>query len=258
MKKTVQTIRKSKGQRRLVAITAYDAIFGDLASRAGMDIILVGDSVGNTMLGHSTTMNVTVDVMVHHTAAVRRTEPESLLVADLPFAQAHLAKEEVLQACTRLIQEGGAEAVKIEGNSNLEGTLNYLIDAGIPIMGHVGLLPQRVHTLGGYRKFGKTNEEHDSLLEDATAMQRAGCFAIIGEMIESKVAAEITNSLIIPHIGIGSGPKCDGQILVSTDMLGFQSKFYPSFVKAYANLEETILDAFRTYGREVKDNIFPE
>ena len=258
MKKTVQTIRKSKGQRRLVAITAYDAIFGELASRAGMDIILVGDSVGNTMLGHSTTLNVTVDVMVHHTAAVRRTEPESLLVADLPFAQAHLAKEKVLQACTRLIQEGGAEAVKIEGNSNLEGTLNYLIDAGIPIMGHVGLLPQRVNTLGGYRKFGKTNEERDSLLEDAIAMQRAGCFAVIGEMIESKVAAEITNSLIIPHIGIGSGPECDGQILVSTDMLGFQSKFYPSFVKAYANLEETILDAFRTYGREVKDNIFPE
>ena len=258
MQKTVQTIRKSKGQRRLVAITAYDAIFGELASRAGIDIILVGDSVGNTVLGHSTTLNVTVDVMVHHTAAVRRTEPESLLVADLPFAQAHLAKEKVLQACTRLIQEGGAEAVKIEGNSNLEGTLNYLIDAGIPIMGHVGLLPQRVNTLGGYRKFGKNNEERDSLLEDATAMQRAGCFAVIGEMIESKVAAEITNSLIIPHIGIGSGPECDGQILVSTDMLGLQSKFYPSFVKAYANLEETILDAFRTYGREVKDNIFPE
>ena len=258
MKKTVQTIRKSKGQRRLVAITAYDAIFGDLASRAEMDIILVGDSVGNTMLGHSTTLNVTVDVMVHHTAAVRRTEPESLLVADLPFAQAHLAKEEVLLACTRLIQEGGAEAVKIEGNSNLEGTLNYLIDAGIPIMGHVGLLPQRVNTLGGYRKFGKTNEERDSLLEDATAMQRAGCFAVIGEMIESKVAAEITNSLTIPHIGIGSGPDCDGQILVCTDMLGFQSKFHPSFVKKYANLEETILDALRTYGREVEDKIFPE
>ena len=125
-------------------------------------------------------------------------------------------------------------------------------------MGHVGLLPQRVNTLGGYRKFGKTDEERDSLLEDALAMQRAGCFAILGEMIESKVAAEITNSVKIPHIGIGSGPECDGQILVCTDVLGFQSKLHPSFVKTYANLEDTILEAYRSYSREVKDKIFPE
>ena len=258
MKKTVQTIRKSKGQRRLAAITAYDALMGELASRAGMDLILVGDSVGNTVLGHVTTVPVTMDVMVHHSAAVRRAGPESLLVADLPFAQAHLAKEEVLRHCARLIQEGGAEAVKIEGDASLEPTLAHLVNAGIPVLGHVGLLPQRVNALGGYRKFGKTDEERKALLEDAAAMERAGCFAVIGEMIEPAVAAEITETLSIPHIGIGCGPNCDGQILVCTDMLGFQSKFHPSFVKTYANLEETILDAFRNYGQDVQDGAFPE
>ena len=258
MKKTVQTIRNSKGERRLAAITAYDALMGALASRAGMDIILVGDSVGNTVLGHPTTVQVTMDVMVHHTAAVRRAEPESLLVADLPFAQAHREREAVLEQCARLVQEGGAEAVKIEGDASLEPVLSHIINAGIPVLGHIGLLPQRVNALGGYRKFGKTPEEHQALLEDAAAMERAGCFAVIGEMIEPAVAAEITQSIGIPHIGIGCGPGCDGQILVCTDMLGFQSKFHPSFVKTYANLEETILEAFRSYGQEVQDGAFPK
>ena len=258
VKKTVQTIRKSKGENRLAAITAYDTLMGGLASRAGMDIILVGDSVGNTVLGHPSTVEVTLDVMVHHTAAVSRAEPDSLLVADLPFALAHLGKEEVLRHCARLLQEGRAQAVKIEGDAALEPTLSHIIGAGIPVMGHIGLLPQRVNALGGYRKFGRSKAERDALLEDATAMERAGCFALIGEMIDPAVAAEITQTVKIPHIGIGSGPECDGQILVCTDMLGFQSKFHPSFVKTYANLEESILEAFGNYAHEVRERQFPQ
>lgn len=258
MKKTVQTIRNSKGQDRLVAITAYDTLMADLASRAGIDIILVGDSVGNTVLGFTTTVTVTLDMMVHHTAAVRRANPESLLVADLPFGQAHLRPEATLEQCIRLVQEGGAEAVKIEGDASLEDTLARIVDAGIPVMGHIGLLPQRVNALGGYRKFGKTENERESLLRDAAAMERAGCFALIGEMIEPETTAAITAATTVPHIGIGSGPDCDGQILVCTDMLGFQSKFHPSFVKTYANLEDTILNAFDQYGRDVREGQFPQ
>ncbi len=258
MKKSVQTIRNAKGKNFLTAITAYDSLMAELASLAGMDIILVGDSLGNTVLGFPTTVEVTLEMMIHHTAAVRRANPESLLVADLPFAQAHLQPKETLKQCARLIQEGGAEAVKIEGDASMENTLADIVSAGIPVMGHIGLLPQRVNALGGYRRFGKTGKERDSLLQDAQAMERAGCFALVGEMIEPKTAAKITECLSIPHIGIGSGPKCDGQILVCTDMLGFQSKFHPSFIKTYANLKETILKAFSQYGNEVREGIFPK
>ncbi|MBT3469974.1 MAG: 3-methyl-2-oxobutanoate hydroxymethyltransferase [Opitutae bacterium] len=258
MKKTVQTIRKAKGKNQITAITAYDTLMADFASRANMDILLVGDSVGTTALGFQTTVEVTMEMMIHHCAAVRRANPSCLLVVDVPFAQAHLSPEESLKQCVRLIQEGGAEAVKIEGDSALEGTIAHIVTSGIPVMGHIGLLPQRINDLGGYRKFGRTEKERDSLLRDAKAMEDAGCFALVGEMIEPQTTAKITSSTSIPIIGIGSGNDCDGQILVCTDMLGYQSEFNPSFVKTYANLEETILSAFKQYGKEVREGTFPK
>lgn len=258
MKKTVQTIRKSKGKSSITALTAYDTLTAQLASQAGIDLILIGDSLGTTHLGFETTVEVTLAHILHHTAAVSRAQPESLVVADLPFAHAHFSQSETLQSCAKLMQEGGAQAVKIEADSTLVPTIKHICSAGIPVLGHIGLLPQRIHSLGKYRKFGKNQAEADQLLKDAIALQEAGCFALIGEMIDEKVTAQITQSLEIPLIGIGCGPDCDGQILVSSDMLGYPSAFHPNFVKTYANLEKIILDAFETYAQEVRDGSFPQ
>lgn len=258
MKKTVQTIRNSKGKTAITALTAYDALTAQLASRAGIDVLLIGDSLGTTHLGYPTTVEVTLDHITHHTAAVSRAKPESLIVSDLPFAHAHYSQSETLKSCAQLLQTGGAQAVKIEADATLAPTVKHICNAGIPIMGHIGLLPQRIHNLGKYRKFGRNQAEADQLLQDAKALQDAGCFALIGEMIDEKVTAEITQALDIPLIGIGCGPHCDGQILVSSDMLGYPSAFHPTFVKTYANLEKIILDAFETYAQEVRDGSFPQ
>ena len=257
MKKTVQTIRNSKGKNLITALTAYDTLTAQLASRAGIDLLLVGDSLGTTHLGFDTTVEVTLDHILHHTAAVSRANPDSLLVADLPFGHSHLSPSETLKSCATLMQQGGAQAVKIEADASMSGTISHLIHAGIPILGHIGLLPQRIHSLGSYRKFGKKPQEADQLLKDAQALQEAGCFALIGEMIDPEVTTKITESLEIPLIGIGCGPHCDGQILVTTDMLGYPSAFHPTFVKTYANLENTILDAFENYADEVRNRLFP-
>ncbi len=257
MKKTVQTIRQAKGKARITALTAYDAPTALLASRAGIDILLVGDSLGTTLLGFETTVQVTLDHILHHTAAVSRAKPESLLVADLPFSHSHLSDSETLQSCARLMQEGGAQAVKIEADASLAPKIRHIINAGVPILGHIGLLPQRVHNLGGYRKFGKTQHEAVQLLEDARALQDAGCFAILGEMIAPDATAHITSNLDVPFLGIGCGPHCDGQILVTTDLLGYPSQFNPSFVKTYANIEKTMTKAFNAYAEEVRNGTFP-
>jgi len=257
-KVTTQRLRKLKGQRPIVCLTAYDAIMGRLADEAGADLLLVGDSVGTTQLGFETTVPVTLDMMVHHTAAVARTRPKALLVADVPFAVAHQGVDGVLNACTRLMQEGGAEAVKIEGGSKMAQTIERLVDAGIPVLGHIGLLPQRFHALGGYRKFGRTEHGRAHLLSDALALQQAGVFAIIGEMIQADSSAELTRQLGVPFIGIGCGHPCDGQILVSNDVLGLGTGHYPSFVKQYAQLAETVKSAFAAYADEVRKGIFPE
>lgn len=257
MKKTVQTIRKAKGKNPITALTAYDAPTALLASRAGIDLLLVGDSLGTTLLGFETTVQVKLEHILHHTAAVNRANPDSLLVADLPFAHSHLSQSETLQSCARLMQEGGAQAVKIEADASLAPKIQHIINAGIPVLGHIGLLPQRVHDLGGYRKFGKTQHEAVQLQEDALALQEAGCFALLGEMIAPDVTAQITESLEVPFIGIGCGTHCDGQILVTTDLLGYPSQFNPSFVKTYANLEKTMTDAFQAYAEEVRNGTFP-
>ena len=220
---TTQTIAQAKGNRPLVAVTAYDSVMAHFADKAGVDFILVGDSVGTTQLGFDTTIPVTLDMMCHHTAAVSRAKLRALLVTDIPFAVAHDDFSVLLAACRRLMQEGGAEAVKIEGGASMAPSITRLVEAGVPVLGHIGLLPQQFHKLGGYRKFGRDKKEKSVLVDDALALEKAGAFAVIGEMIDGTVAGAIASQMALPLVGIGSGPDCDGQILVCNDLLGMTS-----------------------------------
>ena len=254
---TTKAIRQLKGKRPVVCLTAYDAITAKLASDAGVDLILVGDSYGTTQLGYETTVPVTVDMMLHATAAVVRAKPNSFVIGDVPFAVAHRDAGEVLAICARYLQEAGADAVKLEGGVEVAPIIKKLTDSGIPVVGHIGLLPQQVIQLGGYRKFGKTQAEQDSLVRDARALQDAGCFTFVGEMINDEAARAVSDSVEIPLIGIGSGPHCDGQVLVSTDMLGLNPGKVPSFVKTYANLKEDITKAFAAFAEDVRERKFP-
>lgn len=258
MKTTTLTLRKLKGQRLIVAATAYDAITARYAAEAGVDLILVGDSVGNTLLGFDSTIPVTLDMMVHHTAAVARAKPEALLVADVPFVEAHFDFKQVLAACQRLMQAAGAEAVKIEGGAGLAGKIARLVAAGVPVMGHIGLHPQQVHNLGRYRKFGVKPAEAEQLLEDALALERAGAFAIVAEMIEPILARTITETLKVPLIGIGAGADCDGQILVCTDLLGMTPGPMPGFAHAFAAVGEEMKKGFAAYVLAVRARKFPK
>lgn len=252
VKPTVRYLAELKGKRTIVGLTAYDAIMGKLISDAGVDFILVGDSVGTTLLGYDTTIPVTIDDMVRHTSAVRRSEPRCLLVADLPFGEASMSFDRLLESCRRLMQEGGADAVKVEGGRDLADDIEKLVATGIPVLGHIGLLPQTVKAIGGYRKFGAERDEAESLYTDAISLEEAGCFAIIAEMIESKVATELANQISPPLIGIGSGPNCDGQILVTQDLLGLTLKGIPSFVSPYANLARDASAALTRYVGDIR------
>ena len=257
MKNTVKTISAKKGIEKISMITAYDAMFASLADRAGADIILVGDSVGNTVLGYDSTVAVTIQVMLHHTAAVVRGTKNALVLADVPFAIAHYSFDKMLEEISKLIQIAGADAVKIEGGKAMAEKIQKLTDAGIAVMAHIGLEPQQVLKLGGYRKFGKTDIEKQRLIEDAKALEKAGAFALLLEMTDAETAAEITKNVSIPTIGIGSGQDCDGQVLVCADILGLTQN-PPKFVKQYANLDKAILDAYTSYISDVKSLNFPK
>ena len=256
MKETTKTILAKKGAEKIAMITAYDALFARFAAAAKMDMILVGDSVGNNILGYSSTIPVTLRDMIHHTAAVSRACGDSLLVADLPFAIAHYSFDKLLDACRALLQEGGAEAVKIEGDARMAGYVERLTDAGIAVMAHIGLRPQQYLRMGGYRKFGKTEEERKQLTCDAKALEKAGAFSILIEMTDHRAAAELTANVSVPTISCGSGPFCDGQVLVMTDVLGLSERA-PKFAKRYANLAGDIVSAYSAYVSEVKSGIFP-
>jgi 3-methyl-2-oxobutanoate hydroxymethyltransferase len=258
VKITTHTLHKLKGQRPIVAVTAYDAITARLVGEVGIDIILVGDSVGNTLLGFDSTIPVTLDMMVHHTAAVARARPDALLAADVPFVEAHFDFERVLQACQRLMQAAGAEAVKIEGGLALAQPVARLVEAGVPVWGHLGLKPQQVRTLGRYKKFGIDAAEAERLLADALALEKAGAFALLLEMVEPNLTRTITETVKIPTIGIGSGPHCDGQILVSTDLLGYEPGHAPAFAKPFAQVGEEIKKGFAAYAAAVRARKFPE
>jgi 3-methyl-2-oxobutanoate hydroxymethyltransferase len=258
VKTTTHTLRKLKGQRPIVAVTAYDALIARLAGEAEVDLILVGDSVGNALLGFDNTLPVTLDMMAHHTAAVARAKPAALLAADVPFIEAHFDFERVLRGCQRLIQEAGAEAVKIEGGLALAPAIARLVEAGVPVWGHLGLKPQQVHTLGRYKKFGVDPAEAEGLLADALALEKAGAFALLLEMVEPNLARTLTETVRIPTIGIGSGPHCDGQILVCTDLLGLAPGSAPPFARAFAQAGEEIKKGFAAYAAAVRARKFPE
>ncbi len=257
MKTTTRTLRELKGQRPIVALTAYDFTTARLASEAGVDLILVGDSLGTTVLGYETTVPVTLEMMLHHTAAVARAGPDGLVVMDIPFPEAHRDVGRLLDACARGLQEGGAGAVKIEGGAAMADRIARIVAAGIPVLGHVGLLPQQIHQLGGYRKFGKTPGEREALLADARAVEGTGAFGLVVEMVDPECTREISEALKIPVIGIGAGSHCDGQVLVSHDLLGLTAGKTPSFVRRYAEAGKVIGDAFKRYAADVRNGNFP-
>ena len=250
MKTTTRSLRALKGVRPIVCLTAYDTISARIAEEGGADLLLVGDSVGNTLLGLADTVGVTMDMMIHHTAAVSRTRPAALVVGDLPFALAHDNFSKLLGYARRFLQEGGAQAVKIEGGASLAPAIAKLVDAGIPVMGHVGLLPQRVHA-AGYRRRGLTPEDQVRLLADAVAVAEAGAFALVVECVDEGFMPAITAAVGIPTIGIGSGQGCDGQILVLHDLLGLTPN-PPPFVRPRAHLHRDAVAAVKSWARQVR------
>lgn len=256
MKRTTKSIAKMKGVSKVAMITAYDALFARLADAAGADIILVGDSLGNTFMGFDSTVPVTLEMMAHHTAAVARANPDAMVLADIPFGCAGMSFDRLLDDCRALYQKASAEAVKIEGGAEIAEKVAGLASAGIAVMGHIGLRPQQVFKLGGYRKFGKTPEERAALVADAKALEEAGAFAVLLEMVDDSAAEAVTKALSVPTIGIGSGPACDGQVLVCTDILGLSS-FTPSFAKKYADLTAEISRAYSEYVADVRSGAFP-
>lgn len=255
---TTSSIRKLKGQRPIVCVAAYDTIFASIADSAGVDLILVGDSMGTTFLGFPSTVPVTLEMIAHHTAAVSRAHPQALIVADIPFALASMSFDRLLEGCAHLMQNCGAAAVKIEGGQSFAPTIARLVDAGVPVLGHIGLLPQRINELGSYRSYGKTEAGAQRLIKDALALQEAGAFAIVGEMIAADTSRKITQELTIPFIGIGCGPDCDGQILVISDILGLTLGGYPSFSKQYANIAKAAREALSAYTDDVRQGRFPQ
>ncbi len=249
-------LMKERGER-IVMLTAYDATMARLFDRAGVDLLLVGDSLGNVILGLDTTIPVTLDAMIHHTRAVTRGTNRALVVADMPFLTYQVSPEQAMQNAARLFQEGGAAAVKLEGGSPVAKTVRRLTQAGLPVMGHLGLTPQYVHHLGGMRQQARNDEAAQELIADALALEDAGAFALVLEAVPDSVAEIATSRLKIPTIGIGAGPHCDGQVLVSYDLLGLFDKFVPPFVKQYAQVGQQILNAVSHYSEDVRQGVFP-
>jgi len=243
--------------KKIVSLTAYDYPTARLADEAGVDVILVGDSLGMVVLGYDSTLPVTIEEMLHHTRAVRRGTRRALVVADMPYGSYHTDTAESLRNAVRFVKEAGAEAVKIEGGERRLEMISRLTEAEIPVMGHVGLTPQSVNALGGYRVQGKTADAAEHLLRDARSVEAAGAFAVVLEAVPRELAAQITRDLRIPTIGIGAGPDCDGQILVTHDMLGLTFNQTPKFARQYANAGELISEAVREYCQDVRRGTFP-
>lgn len=248
--------RKSGGPP-LVVLTAYDAPTAQAAEAAGVDALLVGDSLGNVILGDPDTLRVTVDDMVHHTRAVSRVRERALLIADMPWMSYHLAPADAASNAARLVREGGADAVKLEGGTNRIDAIRAILGCEIPVMGHVGLTPQSVLAMGGFKVQGRSEEQADRIVEDALALAHAGVFSIVLEGIPVDVARRVTDAVEVPTIGIGAGQACDGQVLVYHDLLGLSPGKSPKFVRRYANLFEASVDAIRHWATDVRDGAFP-
>jgi len=253
---TVPQVREAAGRsERLVMVTAYDYPQARAADAAGVDIVLVGDSLAMVVLGHADTLSVTVDEMLHHVKAARRGTERALLVADMPFGSFHLGPEQAVENALRFVKEGGAQAVKIEGART--DVIQALTDAEIPVMGHVGLTPQSIHRFGGFRVQGRGTEARDALLAAASAVEQAGAFSLVLECIPSELGREVTAQVAIPTIGIGAGPHCDGQVLVYHDLLGIEERIAPRFVRRYAELGRASREAIAEFARDVRNGTFP-
>ena len=252
MRLRVSHLRDRKQRReRFAVLTAYDATMAGLLEQAGVDVLLVGDSVATTVLGYDTTLPVTLDVMIHHTAAVVRGTEKALVIADMPFLTYQVTPSEAVRNAGRLLKDAGAAAVKVEGGESVIDVVRRLVDVGIPVMGHLGVLPQSVNQQSGYRQRGRDPREAERIFNDARALQEAGAFAVVLEAIPSELAARITAALDVPTVGIGAGPDCDGQVLVISDLLGLHDKV-PPFAKKYANLADVIVNAARAFVADVQ------
>lgn len=255
---TVPTIMRMKEQsEKITMLTAYDALMAQVLDESGIDIVLVGDSGGMVMGGQDNTLAVTMDEMLFYTRSVRRGVNRALLVADMPFLSYQTGVNDAVKNAGFLLQKGGAEAVKLEGGQAVVEIVKKLVDFGIPVMGHLGLTPQSIHKFGSYRLQGRNEDDTERILHDARLLQDAGAFSIVLEKIPAKLAAKITESVKIPTIGIGAGVHCDGQVLVSHDMLGLYEKFKPKFVRRYAEMGKQMMEAFINYIDDVKSNKFP-
>ena len=258
MKNTVLTFQQAKENgEKLTMLTAYDYSTAKLIDEAGVNSILVGDSLGNVILGYEDTISVTMEDMIHHGAAVARGAKNALVVIDMPFMSYQTSVYDALVNAGRLMKEGRGDAVKLEGGVEVCPQIKAIVDAGIPVCAHIGLTPQSINAFGGFKVQGKSEAAAKKLLEDAKAVEEAGAFAVVIEGVPAKIAALITEQLHIPTIGIGAGKDCDGQVLVYQDMLGMFSDFTPKFVKRYANIGEVMKEAFQNYIKEVRDGVFP-
>ena len=257
MKNTTVTFMEAKGKEKLTVLTAYDYSIARLMADCGINALLVGDSLGMVMLGHDDTLRVSLDDMIRHCAAVARGAGDCLVVCDMPWLSYHISEAEAVRNAGRLVSEGHAQAVKLEGGADFAPTVRALVRASIPVMGHLGLTPQSVNTLGGYKVQGKTQAQAQKLLDDARALQDAGAFALVLECVPAPLAARVTRELAIPTIGIGAGADCDGQVLVWQDMLGLTGRT-PKFVRQFAPVGEAMRQAFRDYASAVREGTFPE
>jgi len=258
MRYTINAIKEMKARgEKITMLTAYDYAMARLVDESGMPLVLVGDSLGMVALGYESTIPVTMDEMIHHTRAVVRGTKQALVVGDMPFMSYHVSTEEALRNAARFIQEGGAQAIKLEGGHTVADKVKRMVECGIPVMGHIGLTPQSIHQLGGFKAQGKTPEAAQRLLQDAFALEAAGAFAIVLESVPYALARIITKKLAVPTIGIGAGPHCDGQVQVISDLLGLYTEFVPRHAKQYAKLSQAVKDAVSQYLKEVKEGSFP-
>jgi 3-methyl-2-oxobutanoate hydroxymethyltransferase len=256
---SVRRFLEMKGQgSRIVAMTAYDVLFARLLEEAGVDLILVGDSLGQVVLGYHSTLPVTMDEMIHHARAVKRGAPDTFVVLDMPFLSYQASVDDAIRNGGRALKEAGVEAVKLEGgHERTRDAIRAMVAAGIPVMGHLGLTPQSVHALGGYRVQGRGEAEAERIRKEARALEDAGVFAMVLELIPATLAAELSEALTVPTIGIGAGPGCDGQVLVLYDALGLNPGFRPKFLKRFASLHAAALEGVRSYAQEVREGTFP-
>ncbi|MCI6738241.1 MAG: 3-methyl-2-oxobutanoate hydroxymethyltransferase [Intestinibacter sp.] len=259
MKNTVATFKKAKETgEKITMLTAYDYSTARLMDEAGVNSILVGDSLGNVMLGYENTLSVTMEDMIHHIKAVKRGVKNALIVGDMPFMSYQVSTEQAVENAGRLIKEGGADVVKLEGGADVCDQIKAIVKATIPVCAHIGLTPQSINAFGGFKVQGKSIEAAQKLIDDALAVEEAGAFAVVIEGVPAEIAAIITEKLSIPTIGIGAGAGCDGQVLIYQDMLAMFSDFTPKFVKKYAEVGQIMSNAFKTFIKEVKDGTFPQ